>query len=299
MITGQTDHRGISPVIGVALLVVIVTILSATVAYIALGLADEIDPQPTVALELEQTDNNVVFELRHQSGEIIDGNKTRLVGVGDEDALKGERFQAGEVVQVVPVNDEVKLTWSGENTEHTIQTFDVNTNTLPHDIPNINQECDWVQQNIDASGDLNMSGDNAICDVTGDVNTGGSPVNIDLASGSVLVGDINNDGDVDLDSSVVAGDVTSAGSDIVVTTSSDIYGDVVASPGTNVDIDGNSNVTGDVVVDGGSLSLDTVDIEGHVYANPGDISGCSNAELGPNDENCDAYSYRDPSNYDG
>ncbi len=298
MTTEQGGRRAISPVIGVALLVVIVTVLSTTVAYLALGLSDETDPQPTVVLELERTESAAVFKLRHRSGESIDGNKTRLVGVGDEHALEGERFQAGEEIQVVPVDNEVELLWFGGNTGHTVQTFDVDTSTLPHDIPAIDQECDWVQQNIDANGDLDMGGDDAVCDVTEDVDTGGSTANVDLANGSVLVGKVDTDGDVDLDSSVVAGDVKSAGADITVTVSSDIYGDVVASPGTNIDIDGNSNVTGDVTVDGGSLSLDTVDIDGHVYADPGDVS-CSNAELGPNDESCGAYSYRDPSDYDG
>jgi FlaG/FlaF family flagellin (archaellin) len=296
----STSSRGISPVVGVALLVVIVTILSATVGYILLGLSDETDPQPTVALELERTDNNVTFVLRHRSGEPIDGNKTRLAGVGDEDKLDGKRFQAGEEVRVVPVDEEVKLLWYGENTDYTIQTFDVDTSTLPHGIPNIDRECPWVEQNINANGDLDMDGDKAVCDVTEDTDTGKTDINIDIDGGSVLVGDIDTDGDVDVDSSVVVGDVTTTSDDITVTDNSDIYGDVVASPGTNIDIDGNSNVTGAVVQKGGAdLDLDNVDIDGHVYADPGDVSGCSNAELGPNDKSCAAYSFRDPSNYDG
>lgn len=98
---------------------------------------------------------------------------------------------------------------------------------------------------------------------------------------------------------MVTGDVTTTSSDITVTGKSDVYGDVVASPGTTIEIDGTSSVTGAVVVDGGSLSLDTVDIDGHVYANPGDVSGCSSAELGPGDTSCGAYSFRTPSDYEG
>jgi len=292
-------NRAVSPVVGATLLVVIVALLSSTAAYIVLGMSDETDPQPNVALELKQTENNVIFVLRHQSGEIVDGNKTRLAGVGDEEALEGKQFRSGDEVQVVPVDDEVKLLWYGENTDHTIQTFDVDTTTLPHGIGNIDLECPWVEQNINATGDLDMNGDEAVCNVREDTNTGETDVDIDIDSDSVLVGNIDTDGDVDVDSSVVAGDVTSASNDITITDASDIYGDVVAPPGVNIDIDGNSNVTGAVVVDGGSLSLDTVDIDGHVYANPGDVSGCSNAELGPNDKSCGSYSFRDPSNYDG
>jgi FlaG/FlaF family flagellin (archaellin)/cytoskeletal protein CcmA (bactofilin family) len=293
------DGRGISPVIGIAVLVVIVTILSATVGYVALGLADETDPQPNVALELKQTENNVTFVLRHRGGETLTGNKTALRGVGDEEALYGEEFGAGDEVEVVPVEEEVRLVWFGENTDHVVQTFDVDTSDIPHGIANIDRECSWAEQNINANGDLEMAGDSAVCDVREDISTGASNVDIDLDSGSVLVGDLDTDGDIDVDSSVVAGDVTTTSSDITITDNSDVYGDVIASPGTNIDIDGNSNVTGAVLVDGGSLSLDTVDIDGHVYANPGDVSGCSNAELGPDGKSCAAYSFREPSNYDG
>jgi len=291
--------RGISPVVGVALLIAIVTGLSVTGGYILVGLSEETDPQPNVALDLERTESDVAFVLRHRRGETIDGNRTRLAGVGDEDALEGERFRAGEGVRVVPVDDEVKLLWYGENTGHTVRTFEVDTSTLPHGIADIDRECPWVEQDINANGDLDMSGDKSVCDVTEDTDTGASDIDIDLDNDSVLVGDIDTDGDVDVDSSVVAGDVTTTSSDIVVTNHSDVYGDVVASPGTNIDIDGNSNVTGAVVVDGGSLSLDTVDVDGHVYADPGDVSGCSNAELGPDAESCASYSFRDPSDYDG
>jgi cytoskeletal protein CcmA (bactofilin family) len=299
MTAEQAGDRGISPIVGVALLVTIVTFLAVTTGYILVGIADETDPQPTVALELEPTESNVTFVLRHRSGEPIDGDKTRLVGVGNEDVLDGERFQVGEKIRIVPVDDEVKLLWFGENTGHIIQTFAVDTSTLSHGIANISSECPWVEQNINANGDLDMNSDKAVCDVTEDTDTGATDIDIDLDSGSVLVGNIDTDGDVDVDSSVVVGDVTTTSSDITVTDNSNIYGDVVASPGTNIDIDGGSSVTGAVVVDGGSVSLDSVDIDGHVYATPGDVSGCSDAELGPDDKSCAAYSFRDPSNYDG
>lgn len=291
--------RGISPNVGAALLVAMVTILAVTTGYILVGISGETDPQPNAGLELERAEDNVTFVLRHRSGEPIDGNKTEIAGVGDEDALDGKRFQAGENVRIVPVDDEVMLLWYGENTGHIIQTFDVDISTQPHGIANISSECPWVEQNIDANGDLDMNGDKAVCDVTEDTNTSASDIDMDLDGGSVLVGDIDTDGDVDVDSSVVAGSVTTTSSDITVTDNSNIYGDVVASPGTNIDIDGNSNVAGDVVVDGGSVSLNNADVDGHVYATPGDVSGCSTAELGPNDKSCAAYSFRDPSDYDG
>ncbi|PSQ45404.1 hypothetical protein BRD17_01425 [Halobacteriales archaeon SW_7_68_16] len=301
MTAEQAGDRGLAPNIGVTLLIVLVTVLAITTGYILLGLTEETDPKPNVALELESTGSNITFVLRHRSGEPIDGikNRVRLVGVGDEDALDGERFQPGDKIRIVPVDDEIRLLWFGENTGYIIQTFTVDTSTLPHGIANISSECPWVQQNTNANGDLDMDGDKAICDVTEDIDVSVTDVDIDLDGGSVLVGDIDTGGDVDVDSSVVVGDLTTNSSDITITDNSNIYGDVVASPGTNIDIDGNSNVTGAVVVDTGSVSLDSVDVDGHVYATPGDVSGCSNAELGPDNESCTTYSFRDPSTYDG
>jgi hypothetical protein len=82
-------------VVGVAFVVVIVTLVVGR------------PTRPAVALALERTDTDVTFGFRHRDGEPVDGNRTSLAGVGDGDALAGTRFQAGDTVRVVPVDDGV------------------------------------------------------------------------------------------------------------------------------------------------------------------------------------------------
>lgn len=291
-------QRGLSPVIGVVLLVAVALLLVTVTSYMIFGLTDETDPQPDVVIRLEPTEDSAHYKLHHVSGEQLSGNRTTLQGAANEDALHGRQLSASDEVEVVPVASEVRLVWRGEHTGHTIQTYDVNTSALPYNVDDLDAECPWVEQRMNSnSGDLNMAGDGAVCDVTEDTNVNQNDNDIDVDSNSVLVGNIDVDGDVDVDSSMIVGSVTTNGNDIVITEESEIYGDVVAQPGTNIDIDGNSSVSGAVVVDGGSLSLDSVEIDDHVYAEPSDVSGCSNAILGPNGESCSEYTFRDPSSY--
>ena len=294
------SERSVSPVIGIILMTAIVVVLAAVATSFVLELSQEADPQPDVVLQLEQPEHGVSHALHHESGDDLVGNRTRLLGVANGNALHGNTLRAGETVEVVPVDDEVSLVWSGENTDHTLQTFDVDASKIPYSAANMDNECDWVEDDINDNGDLDMSNDEAACSVTDETDTGVSDIDIDIDSDSVLVGDIDTDGDIDVDSSDVVGGITTDSDDITITDSSSIYGDVVAQPGTNIDIDGGSHVTGDVVLKGvgsGSLSLDDIDVDGHVYADSGDISGCSSVTIGPSNQNCSEYNFKDPSSY--
>ncbi|MES3516724.1 MAG: type IV pilin N-terminal domain-containing protein [Natronomonas sp.] len=287
-------NRGLTPVVGVALLIVIVLILSAFIAISVSELSEETDPQPAVALSLEATDDEVTYTIRHVSGEPLSENRTELRGVADEEALHGAEFTPGEAVEVVPVSDEVTLVWHGDDTAHVVQTFEVES--VPYDIDTLDHECQWVESNIEDDGDLEMSDTSAACSVTGDTDTGEEDIDVDLATGSLLIGDIDTDGDVDIDDSEVAGDVATDADDITVTEESTVYGDVVARPGTNTDIDGGSRVTGDVVVEDGSLTLDDATIEGDVYVDEDDFT-CSSGTIGPDEVDCTSYTPKDPADY--
>ena len=223
--------RAVSPVVGIVLLVAVVAITAAVAGSLVVGLTDETDPAPTVAMELEPTGDGVSYTLEHVSGDDLSGERTRLIGVADEEALPGEEFRAGEDVTVVPVEEQVRLVWDGDDTSYTVQTFDVDSSGLAFDAGSIDYRCDWVEQNINANGDLDMNDDTAVCDVTDGTNTGLTDINIDINNDAALLGNIDTDGDVDVDSSIVASDVTTDGNDITITGGSEIYGDVVAQPG--------------------------------------------------------------------
>jgi hypothetical protein len=208
-------------------MIAIVVLVTSAAGYAIFGLAEETEPVPDVAMEVEPTGDGVTYTLRHVSGEDLTGNQTRLTGVADEDALHGERLRASETIEVVPVGTEVKLLWYGDGEGYTLDTFDVGPDELAFDVGTIDNRCDFVEQEMTGnSGDL------------------------DLDDNSTLVGDI----------------------------------------------DGESQVDGAVVVDGGSLDLASVDVDGPVYADPDDVS-CSGSTLGPDDESCSEYSYRDPDDY--
>jgi FlaG/FlaF family flagellin (archaellin) len=291
----KPSGRGVSPVVGVTLLVAIVVFVTSAAGYVTLGLAGETKPAPDVAMEFEPTGDGVMYTLQHVSGEGLTGNQTRLIGVADEDALHGERLRAGQTTEVVPVGTEVTLLWYGDGEGYTLHTFDVDPDELAFDVGTIDNRCDFVEQEMtNNSGDLDLTDEQAVCNVTADVDLDQDDNDLDLDNNSTLIGDI--DGDVDLDSSAVVGGVASEGNDITITDESEVSGDVVADTGTNIDIDGESQVDGAVVVDGGSLSLDNVDVDGPVYADPDDVS-CSGSTLGPDDESCSEYNYRDPDDY--
>jgi FlaG/FlaF family flagellin (archaellin) len=277
-------------------MVAIVVVLAGITAAFVFSSTEETDPQPDVVMTVVDSEDGTTVALRHESGDTIAGNKTRLVGAADEAAFHGRQLRAGQTVEVVPTEAELTLVWSGENTDYVIQEFDVDARSLPYNPDDVDRECGWVETNVGANGDLDMSGDAANCNVKDDLEASIDDVNVDLQSGALLVGDVDTDGDVDLDGSKVVGDVVSNADDITITGASSVYGTVIARSGTNIDIDGNSYVRGDVVVKGGSLSLNSVDIDGHVYASDDDFpSSCTDTTIGPDEESCSEYDPRDPS----
>lgn len=295
--------RALSPAIGVTLFIAIVVVLSALAGVLIFNLDNEEDPQPNAVLEVHQGDGSVTVVLEHEGGDTLAENRITLRGVVNDTALHGKTFRTGDEIEVIPVAEEVTVVWEGDETTYVLQTLDVPETPLtadgtgpPSNLESVDNYCEWAEQNIEANGDLGMVDDTAACDVTDDTDTGKTDINIDLTTNSVLIGDIDTDGDVDTDGSSVVGSITTDADDITITGGSVIYGDVVAQSDTNAGIDGDSTIYGDVVVRGGSLSLQDVEITGHVYADDDDIS-CSNTVIGPDEESCTAYDPRNPDNY--
>lgn len=113
------DNRGVTPAIGVILVVMITVILAATVGAYAFGVVDEIDEKPTyAALELnfdEEPASKPAYEefrwqieLTHTGGETVDADEIvvqlnhgnqRVTGTLDRS------LQAGETVELVIVHN--------------------------------------------------------------------------------------------------------------------------------------------------------------------------------------------------
>ena len=70
------DERGVSPVIGVILMVAITVILAAVIASFVLGLGGNNEPAPSPTIQSESAQQRVDFSLT--GGDDFDGNVTSI-----------------------------------------------------------------------------------------------------------------------------------------------------------------------------------------------------------------------------
>lgn len=298
----QNRARGVSPVVGGVLLLGITVLIVAIAGYGILGAGDTDDPAPAVALTLEQTENPAVYRLSYESGTTALGERTELQGVADETVLHDRGFVAGAEAEVVPLRSNLRLVWYGEEQSYTLRTFSVDPVLGNTSVSGIDHGCAWAEARINDQGDLDLSNGVVLrCDITDgvDLDDGVNSISLDFDTDAVLVGSVDTDSNVDIDSATVTGDITTttAANDITVTGESTVYGDVVAPPDTNIDIDGGSEVGGAVVARDGTLTLDGVTVDGHVYVDSDDFTCSSDTTIGPEGLSCGEYSPRDPEDY--
>ena len=96
------DDRGVSPVIGVILMVAITVILAAVIGTFVLGLGDSLgDNQPTAQLSASLDDEAVTID--HNGGDSLNGEDLRVTtdGSGDETGFDAGTFQVGDSQEVI------------------------------------------------------------------------------------------------------------------------------------------------------------------------------------------------------
>lgn len=117
----EEDERGVSPVIGVILMVAITVILSAVVATFVLGLGEQVsDTAPSVSFDYERNGGDVT--VTHQTGEELDAENVNVevVDNNDGDASVDSQFSgdvtAGSSAEVSGVDngDVVRVVWEDE-----------------------------------------------------------------------------------------------------------------------------------------------------------------------------------------
>ena len=143
----ESNSRGVSPVIGVILMVAITVILAAVIATFVLGLGEQVsDTSPTASWSSSQGDNitndttDVVVEFRHTGGTSIDEDNLDIsldVSNGDIEAVNAtaETVSAGETVRmfvnasdldsddiIVEEGEEADLIWESDGTSSTLTT---------------------------------------------------------------------------------------------------------------------------------------------------------------------------------
>lgn len=122
------DERGISPVVGGALLIAIVVLLATVTGAIMLGLTDDDPPAPSTRLELQAT-TSCGFQLVHRGGDALDGDRVTVQGLEDPSALSGRELTAEDAVSVTPSDERVRVVWNAPDgdRDYVLREFSVDT----------------------------------------------------------------------------------------------------------------------------------------------------------------------------
>lgn len=87
---------------GVVLMVAIVVVMSAVSVVVIFSAQEKAEPAPNAVLSLDSEDDAFVHQFRHESGELIAGEKIELQGVANPDTLNGQTFTQGDTVELLP-----------------------------------------------------------------------------------------------------------------------------------------------------------------------------------------------------
>ncbi|QSG10138.1 type IV pilin N-terminal domain-containing protein [Halapricum desulfuricans] len=320
--------RGISPVVGVALLIIIVTLLGAVSATMVFDLSEEREPAPEVALEMEVENASAgEYVLRHDSGETLDGDKVEILGLEDPDTIDEMRFVAGDERTVVPTDETVTVIYHGEHgTIYTLREFSVDPSLGSSDdglsLPSADEGCSWVDTESDGGTEDVKVEDGLVVDcdvttekivevfdggaVTGDTESEGNAIDVDDGT---LYGDATAEKVVNVQDGAVHGTVVSTTADVKIDDSyvnesiqgakvvevingGTVEGDAV-STNKEVKVNSGSTVEGDVT-SGDSVKLTDATVEGDVYIDEGDFD-CTDSTI--DGESCSEYDPKDPDDY--
>ena len=111
----RSDSRGVSPVIGVVLMIAVVVILAAVVGAFATGVFDNQQNAPQASFSYDADDGTITM----QSGDAIDpGNLYYTVGGGGQTswtADSGSEITAGDTESVSSGATDVQVIWDDGN----------------------------------------------------------------------------------------------------------------------------------------------------------------------------------------
>lgn len=117
-LSGLTD-KGVSPVIGVILMVAITVILAAVIGTFVLGLADDLDQNAQAAVTYDGADTITVNSVQAADEVAVSSGGSELDSVSGS-ALAGETLD----VSGASSGDELVVTATLDGSENVIQTFE-------------------------------------------------------------------------------------------------------------------------------------------------------------------------------
>lgn len=96
------EDRGVSPVIGIVLMVAITVVLAAVIGAFVMGIGDELgDSAPSASISGEISNETVIFS--HNSGDTMDHEHLYIVTDGDRDngetSSGDDTFGSGQVIE--------------------------------------------------------------------------------------------------------------------------------------------------------------------------------------------------------
>ncbi len=300
------DDRGISPVIGVVLMIAIFVILIAAVGAFVLGFSPTQSPPNTEMAYIEEGAAGVGVQVVMDVGDDVEADNLGFqlddgtncngwsgdgtVDTGDETVLAhcdGEdELDEGDTVQVI---------WSDDTGS---RSSIIDSYELQGSADLADDDCDALD--LESDPIEVKSGETIACDIgsSSDPNQASLTVenngvligNVDLDEdfnhddGGEIIGDVNLNGDHDLDlksASSIAGDLKTGPDGSVDIDDGTIGGTVDA--GGDFDIDGAGNVGGSVNADGDVTIPDgtvggAVNSEGAIDIDDGEIGGSLNAD---------------------
>lgn len=127
-----TDERGVSPVVGVALLIAIAVILAAVIGAVVLGLGTGGAQTPQAQMQADYDTSAQELNITHRGGQPISADEVVVVENGDEEALTnetkdlgtGDKFTTGQTIRLNASTgghdyngDTITLVWEDPNSD--------------------------------------------------------------------------------------------------------------------------------------------------------------------------------------
>lgn len=266
--------RGISPVIGVILMIAIVVVMAAVSAVAIFGAQEDgVEPAPNVVMGVDSEEGELSYTFYHEGGEPLVGDKLTMKGVADPDLMNGMNLNQGDTVDFLPTQEEVKLVFTGKNGRgHVLRTFEVDQ-TVP--VPE--EGCAFIDSKTNGGiNDITLQDVVVNCDITtkGEITIEQDTVvigSMESTDSSITIKKSQTFGSIEGDEDVVVEDGTirdSVSSDQSVTfKSGDVDGDILAEEAAVLGESGPVNVSGSVVTQTDEITINKdADIEGSVVA---------------------------------
>lgn len=117
----RSDERGVSPVLGVALLIAITVILAGVIAFVVLGVGTGSPDAPQASLEFSNETSDIVVD--HTGGDPIDFSNVVVKTEGNAASANPTGvLEAGDTATVAnnaQDGDVIKIVWENPNSEKT------------------------------------------------------------------------------------------------------------------------------------------------------------------------------------